>query len=254
MGGVIASAKFAFWREIFRMLANGAQTNRVAREVGGMALGNRISKADGSPQLRKSGEKRQTILRVAREIFLKHGYADTTTDMIQGASRVSKSTLYAHFASKEVLFSAICDMKSEEFASMLLDAVGEERRPYEYLQRFGLAFLRYLLSAEALAFYRLMVEASIRFPELGRAFYSAGIKKSCDLIEAYLLEVNRLGLLQIAHPTASAEHFLGMLRGEVYTRAVLNVGRSLGPKKQREHVARTVTDFLAMHGSKGSLY
>jgi AcrR family transcriptional regulator len=196
---------------------------------------------------RRYALKRQTILSAAREVFLKHGYADATTDMIQAASRVSKSTLYSHFPSKEVLFGAVCDMKSQEFSTTLREAVGQERSPPEYLRRFGIAFMDYLLSSEALSFYRLMVTASGHFPELGRAFYNAGIKQSCDLIEAYLRDSHRNGTLKVLHPRTAAENFLGMLRGEIYTRAVLNVGASLGPKERHEHVARTVSQFLAMH-------
>jgi AcrR family transcriptional regulator len=188
------------------------------------------------------------ILNAARRIFLDHGYGDATTDMIQEAAGVSKSTLYAHFPTKRALFEAVCDMKSENFEKALRDAVGSERRPRQYLNRFGNAFIGYLLSTEGLAFYRLLVAGARRFPELGQTMYfHTGIKASSDMIEAYLKEASGQGWLKVPDPVISAEHFLGMLRGELYTRAVLNAGRVPNATRQRNHVTMTVNHFLAAH-------
>ncbi len=41
------------------------------------------------------------ILKIARELFLTHSYADVTMDQIAGAANVTKGGLYHHFAGKE---------------------------------------------------------------------------------------------------------------------------------------------------------
>ena len=53
------------------------------------------------------GPKARTVLQAARTVFLTHGFAGATTDMIQREAGVSKSTVYAHFANKETLFSEV---------------------------------------------------------------------------------------------------------------------------------------------------
>lgn len=191
--------------------------------------------------------KPDVILTAARGVFLEHGFGAATTDMIQVAAGVSKSTLYAHFPTKKLLFEAVCRMKSEDFETLLRDAVGAARQPRDYLNRFGVAFLAYLLSPEGLAFYRLMVGESARFPKLGRAFYAAGVKASSDMIESHLRDAHAAGLLRVPQPVVSTEHFLGMLRGELFTRVVLNVSHVPRAVQQRRHVSATVDHFLAAH-------
>ena len=54
---------------------------------------------------RKKQRTRQTILRVALELFAERGYTNTTLDDIADAAEVSTGTLFAYFPSKEdILF------------------------------------------------------------------------------------------------------------------------------------------------------
>ncbi|TKA20695.1 TetR/AcrR family transcriptional regulator [Xanthomonas euvesicatoria] len=49
-------------------------------------------------------DKRGAILAAARVLFQQHGFDRTSMDTIAERAMVSKATVYAHFASKEVLF------------------------------------------------------------------------------------------------------------------------------------------------------
>jgi AcrR family transcriptional regulator len=57
----------------------------------------------GAARLRKAERKRQ-LLAHAKQLFVKHGYQDTTTEKIAGAAGVSEPVLYRHFQSKKALF------------------------------------------------------------------------------------------------------------------------------------------------------
>jgi len=57
----------------------------------------------GTARLRKAERKRQ-LLAHAKQLFVKHGYHDTTTEKIAGAAGVSEPVLYRHFESKKALF------------------------------------------------------------------------------------------------------------------------------------------------------
>jgi AcrR family transcriptional regulator len=63
-------------------------------------------RADGSrssaPQ--RKAERKRELVAVAKQLFLKHGYQDTTTEKIARAAGVSEPALYRHFDSKRVLF------------------------------------------------------------------------------------------------------------------------------------------------------
>ncbi|WP_181008431.1 TetR/AcrR family transcriptional regulator [Sphingomonas montanisoli] len=202
----------------------------------------------GRAQLRKRA-KADTILQAARELFLEHGYSGATTDMIQGRAAVSKSTLYSHFPTKEVLFEAVCKLGSDAFEAMLANAVVSETEPRGFLHRFGTEFLTYLLSEEGKAFFRLMVEASKNFPQLGPIFYGAGIKASNDMIERYLADAHAAKRLVIDDPALSSEHYMGMLRGDMHLRVILNIGTPPSPAQIDTYVAATVDRFLKAHSA-----
>ena len=65
------------------------------------------------------GAKARTVLHAARKIFLIHGFNGATTDMIQREAGVSKSTVYAHFANKEILFLAVIKSECEIFTASI---------------------------------------------------------------------------------------------------------------------------------------
>jgi AcrR family transcriptional regulator len=62
-------------------------------------------RTNGSPasRLRKADRKRQ-LLAEAKQLFLTHGYQNTTTGRIAAAAGVSEPVLYRHFDSKKALF------------------------------------------------------------------------------------------------------------------------------------------------------
>ncbi len=65
---------------------------------------------------------RETILKIAQEIFSKYGYKKTTLDDIANAVRKGKSSLYYYFKSKEDLFQAVI-MKEVDLLGRELDKV-----------------------------------------------------------------------------------------------------------------------------------
>ncbi len=56
-----------------------------------------------APRMRKADRKRQ-LLAQAKQLFLKHGYQDTTTEKIARAAGITEPVLYRHFESKKALF------------------------------------------------------------------------------------------------------------------------------------------------------
>ena len=70
----------------------------------------------------KKDSNRESILKIAREIFSKYGYKKTTLDDIANAVRKGKSSLYYYFKSKEDLFHAVI-MKEVEILGYELEIV-----------------------------------------------------------------------------------------------------------------------------------
>jgi TetR/AcrR family transcriptional regulator, mexJK operon transcriptional repressor len=66
-----------------------------------------ITNVSDERQARRTERKRQVILDAATELFLQGGYLGTNMDEVAHLARVSKQTVYKHFASKETLFVEI---------------------------------------------------------------------------------------------------------------------------------------------------
>jgi AcrR family transcriptional regulator len=82
------------------------------------------------------------ILKIARELFLAHSYADVTMDQIAGAAHVTKGGLYHHFAGKEALYLVMMQADLSEKHQLFNKAVvmeGSCRQRLETLTRSFLA-------------------------------------------------------------------------------------------------------------------
>ena len=97
------------------------------------------------------GAKARTVLHAARKIFLIHGFNGATTDMIQREAGVSKSTVYAHFANKEILFLAVIKSECEIFTASIDNITFKPGNLTENLRRLGHAYLQIALSETAMA-------------------------------------------------------------------------------------------------------
>lgn len=63
----------------------------------------RAEGSSSSPRMRKADRKRQ-LLAQAKQLFVRLGYQNTTTEKIARAAQVSEPVLYRHFESKRALF------------------------------------------------------------------------------------------------------------------------------------------------------
>jgi TetR/AcrR family transcriptional repressor of mexJK operon len=172
--------------------------------------------------------KRQAILQAAGALFMAQGYGAVSMDAIARAGGVSKATLYAHFQSKDALFANIVGTgcrQSIQTSDFLPDAVTDVEAA---LTGLGQRMLRFLLAERTLAIHRIVIAESVRFPELGRAFYDNGPGMFRRVFAAWLVRQQQAGRLAVPDPDLAADQFVGMLRGAgVFTRATL--GLAPGP-------------------------
>ena len=87
------------------------------------AMSTRPDPQDEFEDERRSTRKRAAILEAATTVFLSSGYLGTSMDEIAALARVSKQTVYKHFADKERLFSEIVTATVDEIADPNYDEV-----------------------------------------------------------------------------------------------------------------------------------
>jgi TetR/AcrR family transcriptional repressor of mexJK operon len=195
--------------------------------------------------------KRQAILEAATELFIAQGYGAVSMDAIARAAGVSKATLYAHFGSKDQLFATIIrEACQSNLAAQEFLPTGEGDM-LAALTRLANRMLRFLLEDRALAIHRVVISESVRFPELGRAFYESGPLTFTRAFGAWLAEQTAAGRLAVADPLQAAEQFAGMLKCGCYARATLGVPPPAS-EAEIEHTVRGVAEvFLRAYGAAG---
>ncbi len=97
-----------------------------------MSIENGVNKKDAN---------RESILKIAQEIFSRYGYRKTTLDDIANAVRKGKSSLYYYFESKEDLFQAVIMKEVDVLRKELEKVVMRNTDPVEKLREYILTKL-----------------------------------------------------------------------------------------------------------------
>jgi AcrR family transcriptional regulator len=194
--------------------------------------------------------KRQQIMEGARRIFLQDGFDGASVGDIVRAAGVSKGTLYAYFPSKEKLFEALIieDRRKQAEALFTLDEADADIA--RVLRKLGKTFLDMLLSLDNLDFLRIVVGASTKFPQLGRAFFEAGPCRGTSRLAAYLRRRANEGVLDVDDAELAARQFLDLCKTGVHLRMMLGDRAAPSPDEIERNLDSAVKVFLAAYGRK----
>lgn len=88
---------------------------------------------------------RGKLIAAARELFATEGYAATGTEAILAQAGVTRGALYHHFADKQALFAAVCEILHEEAERHILQAAEAATGAYDGLLAGCLAFLDFMV-------------------------------------------------------------------------------------------------------------
>ena len=115
---------------------------------------------------REKEERRQSILRAAREVFFEHGFHHATVDSVAERAEVSKGTVYLYFESKETILAHLLLEGLDELVKELQRAYAahEGILADERLRRLGWAYLEFF-RREPLYFHYLMAMDRGQFRE-----------------------------------------------------------------------------------------
>jgi len=170
--------------------------------------------------------KRQLVLDAAADLFMAQGYGAVSMDAIARAAGVSKATLYAHFSSKDRLFATIIGDACRQNIAAATFLPGDDVDVRVALTAVASHTLRFLLQERPLAIHRVVISESVRFPELGRAFYDNGPGAFRRVVGDWLTQQTAAGRLAVPDPALAADQFIGLLRGGLYLRATLGLAPS----------------------------
>lgn len=140
-----------------------------------MTENSKVEGAPAAPRLNTRGlARRDMIVEAATDLFLTRGYDAVSVDEIIRAVGGSKTNIYKQFGGKEGLFVQIFQSLGQEFVSPLLQLDLGETPPDIALGILGRTLMRQLIAPRHIAFQRMVLAASGRFPDLLREWYRAG--------------------------------------------------------------------------------
>lgn len=201
-----------------------------------------------SPAHNDGGAKRRQIIDGARAVFLAAGFDGASMNDIARAAGVSKGTLYAYFESKDALFEAII---RNEFANAAerLCVFRREADVRAMLTDFGTRLIRRMTEPENMAFARVVIAATGKFPNVGRAFYYAGPLYGATHLAEELARLDAAGVLKIPDPERAAWQFVDLCQSYVYKRLLFGVVDSVSPAEIEAGVKAGVELFLTAYAA-----
>jgi TetR/AcrR family transcriptional regulator, mexJK operon transcriptional repressor len=109
------------------------------------------------------------LLDAALEVFLEHGFARSTIDAIAKAAGATRKTVYARYANKGEIFSAVIARPLDATAMIpTLDSVDDTKDPRARLLKLAQASIDFVSAPQMARINRLLFAETYQTPELGR--------------------------------------------------------------------------------------
>ena len=205
-------------------------------------------KSSGLPKAEQEHLRLASLLDAATEVFFEMGYDGASTADIAARAHSSKRALYSRFARKEELFLAVIDYRTAKIADRLTVLFQQKKPIRELLLDIAGELLRSLLSEEHSALTRLVYIQALQFPKAANFMTERGPDRGIAMLAAHLKKQALQGTLAVPDPQLAAQHFAGLLVGDLVHRAML--GQEV-PSSQKQIEARSeaaVAAFLTIYG------
>lgn len=198
----------------------------------------------------RGARRRGEIAQAAEHVFLQHGFAETTMQMVALEAGASKETLYRHFGSKEDLFIEVVNNRNNE-VRQTLDLELESDRPVPIILRsVGFALLDCMCSPTIVALARIIVNEAPRNPGLGNAFYAMAPGRTLQKLTRYLTTAKARQEFTGDDPAQAADIFIGSVMGK-FIPVMLFIPHAfvIDRKQIEDHVNEVVNIFIKSYTS-----
>jgi TetR/AcrR family transcriptional regulator, mexJK operon transcriptional repressor len=198
--------------------------------------------------------KPEQIRRAALKVFLDHGYANTSIDMILAEAVVSRQTLYRYFKGKEPLFLAVVADILNEVLAAITDAMREadlERSDdlETDLVQIGRAWMRIMLQPDVLALRRLVIGEAARLPHLAAAWDDHGPGQVRKILEPCFNALAERGLMTLDKDPQLTVAFYARTMTIPVEIAMIDIDFALSQDTIETYIRGGVKMFLARYGT-----
>lgn len=196
------------------------------------------------PPRRAPHDKRGAILAAARQLFPRQGFDKTSMDTIAERAMVSKATVYAHFASKEVLFRTTLEALAHASPNRW-DALLEMQAPLEQrLAAVAKAVLRISTSGVLDDAAYGLVRPPLLPSQMREEMWTLSFERYDSMMRALLAREVERGSLVIDNLPDASVHFFGLMTGLPANAAMRGDGVDADFVQQERYVSGAVALFL----------
>jgi len=193
------------------------------------------------------------IRTAAARLFLEKGYQGTSMDEIAAAARISKQTIYTHFASKDELFADLVLGNAERVEQFTENLQATFRRADGLeagLRAVARQYVSFVVRPEVIQLRRLVIGEAGRFPELARTYYERVPERVYAALASLFEALASEGVLRVDDAMLAAHHFAWLSLGMPLDRGMfLPVGESLSKAKLEKGADLAVRVFTAAYGA-----
>ncbi len=204
----------------------------------------------GRPPRELAGEVDARILDAARRVFLERGLAGASMDEIARLASAGKPTIYARFASKEALFTAVVMRNVAAAGARFEGHIPAGATIDERLTGLGITVLNWVLGGDTVDLMRVAISEAARFPDLATTVHRMARQRAEETVARLLGEAaqsDSLHALPAFAPdrlAATTQFFTGLIFLPVIIRALFGEKLKVLRAEIGPHVARSVAFFL----------
>lgn len=190
--------------------------------------------------------KRDLILAAACLVFIDKGYEGTSMELIANQAGVARRTLYNQFPDGKLsIFRAVLSRMWQSFPSLeMADNELALTQPEQALQCIGRKVAKFWAPPMAIAFLRMVIGESSRFPEIMDSFYELKARPVTAVAD-YIRELGKRGVLQLPDPELAVQHFISLISENVIWKRVMG-NESPVPEEQLNYfIEQAVAVFLS---------
>ncbi|MEZ0114985.1 TetR/AcrR family transcriptional repressor of mexJK operon [Catenulispora sp. EB89] len=193
---------------------------------------------------REYQRKGEEVLVAAEELFLRHGYTDTTMQAVAVHAGVAKATVYSNFPTKDALFEAVVARRAEVNGTSVEHIDLESRDARATLVELAACFLSVIYSREQLELLRTVVADARRLPHLGALVVEGAGQETRETIHEYFSRLDAWGELEVSDLDMAVEYFLAIIKADRHVKLLLSQDVDITPEAIRAIAEGAVDIFL----------
>lgn len=188
----------------------------------------------------------EKILDRAMSVFLKHGFAGTSIDVLARTTKTSKATIYRYFPDKEALFTAIVDRALQQFRRLPDLKQCRTTSGRDLMSDLARQYLDIMLDPGRIELSRVYIFEIGKFPDLERLFARFDERDGESFVQLFR-DVAGTGLVDISDPRRAAETFWCLLGASTLVHRLYRPRAKVSQALVNEYIDKGVTEFLRLY-------